>query len=328
MKAVILCAGKGTRLRPFSYSIPKHLLPVCNKPVLRYLLDEINEIGFITEIAIIVSEETKSCIQDYIQNQCQDLPFHFTFLTQKVPLGLAHACSIAEAFIGSDDFLLLLGDNIIPGGIQAIFGNQVNQTIIDNAVVLVRKVQDPRAYGVVEFDRSGNIISMEEKPAVPKSDYVIVGIYRFKPTIFQSIKEIQPSKRGEYEITDAIFNLKQKEGHVTVKVFEGDFLDIGKPDSLLEANLYIMKHDKNHLNPIDPTSKIVNSQIRTSVSIGPNCLIQDSILQNCIVLESTTIQGANLQNSIIGRNCRIHFDHQEKSSIQIMISDGSSIIKD
>lgn len=328
MKAVILCAGKGTRLRPFSYTIPKHLLPVCNKPVLRYLLDEMKEIGEIQDIAIIVSEETKIPIQEYITAKCQDLPFQFTFLLQEYPLGLAHACSMADSFVGLDDFLLLLGDNIIPGGIRAMFEQQQDPIDLEDATILVRKVPDPRPYGVVEFDKAGRVISMEEKPTDPKSDYVIVGIYRFKPIIFNAIKEIKPSKRGEYEITDAIFNLKNKTGSVKVKVFNGDFLDIGKPDSLLEANLYIMNHGKNHLEPIDPTSQISNSQIESNVSIGSNCVIQDSILRHCIVLENTTIRGANLINSIIGRNCNIQFKNQDKNPIKIIVSDDSKIEKD
>lgn len=325
MKAVILCAGKGKRLRPFSYTIPKHLLPVNNKPVLRYLLDELAEINEIKEVAMIVSQETYNPIKEYISINASELPFQFSYCKQDIPLGLAHACLMAKDFVQHDEFLLLLGDNIIPGGVKSILSPLQSAQTIPDATVLVRKVLDPRSYGVVEFDSIGNILSMEEKPLKPKSDYVIVGIYRFNERIFDSIANIKPSFRGELEITDAIFYSKNLGQNVYAKIFDGFFLDIGNPESYLSANQFIREQDarlKKEMNP-----NVVNSSVSDNVSIGFLSQVIDSKLENCIILDGTKIINSYLKNSIIGKNCIIDLGNLGKEPISIIVGDDSILKK-
>jgi glucose-1-phosphate thymidylyltransferase len=324
MKAVILCAGIGKRLRPFSHSTPKHLLPVCNIPVLQYLLDELSLENRVKEVALIVSKETIDPIRDFLVEKTNSFSFQFTFLLQDIPMGLAHACSMAEVFVDGEDFIMLLGDNIIPGGCHAILSSQKEIDETNDAVLLVRKVMDPKPYGVVEFDREGNILSMEEKPINPKSDYVIVGIYRFKPCIFESIRQIKPSLRGEYEITDAIFHLKSFQKNVKAKIFDGIFLDIGNPQSYLAANQYMIENLCKE-PPIDSSSSIRGSFLEKDVSIGKHVTINDSKLSNCIVLPGTHIEYSNLKNSIIGKNSFISINNQCGEALELILGDDSKI---
>jgi glucose-1-phosphate thymidylyltransferase len=324
MKAVILCAGIGKRLRPFSYTLPKHLLPVCNKPVLHYLLEEMKQANIIKEVAVIVSQETAKPIQDYLNEKKDIFPFQFTYLFQDKPLGLAHACSMSETFIAGDEFIMLLGDNIIPGGVKAILTTENMGEGTCDASLLVREVDDPRPYGVVEFDESGNVLSMEEKPVTPKSNYVIVGVYRFKSSIFDSIRQIKPSYRGELEITDAVFHLKSVHKVVKAQIFDGIFLDIGNPQSYLSANQYMIHHF-NQINPIDKTSKIEESFLSSDVSIGANVKISHSRLTNCIILPDTEIRNSNLKNSIIGKNCKIMLNNRDEDAVELIIGDDSKI---
>lgn len=326
MKAVILCAGKGKRLRPFSYSIPKHLLPVCNQPVLGYLLEELSSTCQVNEVAMIVSKETINPIQEYLSKKRADLPFHFTYLFQDQPLGLANACSMAEKFVSGDEFMMLLGDNIIPGGIQAILDPTL-ETDLPDTTILVRPVADPTPYGVVEFDNEHRVISMEEKPAKPKSSYVIVGIYRFKPSIFSSIQQIKPSQRGELEITDAIFHQVQTGKKVKVKIFEGTFLDIGSPQSYLSANQYIIEH-YNQGSSIDESSVVRNSSIDWNVSIGEKSEVLDSELTNCIVMAGTKINKSKLKNSIMGRNCQIKLNNLSEKATELIVGDDSLVTRE
>lgn len=324
MKAVILCAGIGKRLRPLSYSLPKHLLPVCNIPVLQYLLDELSLENIVKEVALIVSKETMAPIRDFVTEKSHSYTFQFTYLLQDIPLGLAHACSMAESFVDGDDFVMLLGDNIIPLGCHSILSSEKTIEQTDDAVLLVRKVEDPRPYGVVEFDKLGNILSMEEKPKNPKSDYVIVGIYRFKSSIFDSIRQIKPSQRGEYEITDAIFHLISLQKKVRAKIFDGVFLDIGNPQSYLEANQYMINHFCEE-PPIDSSSLVTNSIIEKNVCLGKNVRIKNSKLSNCIILSGTTIEYSNLKNSIIGNNSFISINNQNNEPLELILGDDSKI---
>lgn len=322
MKAVILCAGKGKRLRPFSHSLPKHLLPVANVPVLQYLLEELAELHLVSEVGIIVSAETQSFIKDYIEENAQTFPFQFTYLFQDKPLGLADACAKAEKFVGGDSFVMLLGDNIIPGGLKSILSDFSEKNA--DATILVRNVEDPRPYGVVEFDQQGHVLSMEEKPQVPKSTFVIVGVYLFKPIIFSSIQQIKPSSRGELEITDAIFLLTKENRNVIAQPFYGEFLDIGNPISYLDANRYAIEHFSK-VTPISNSSQIISSHISDNVSLGPNTHIENSHLTNCIVLEGSTIRNSYLKNSVIGRNCWIELKNQIDSISQLILGDNCMI---
>lgn len=325
MKAVILCAGKGSRLRPFTYSSPKHLLPVCNKPVLGYVLSEIEK-SKISEIAIIVNNETKEPIYKFITDNFRNHSFKFSFILQEEPKGLAHGCYMAKNFIGDENFFLILGDNIIPGCIENILPN--NEQFMEDARILIREVLDPTPFGVVEFDQAGRVKSLEEKPKNPKSNFVIVGVYLFKPVIFNAIENIKPSKRGELEITDAIQYLIKENLNVKAKIFSKTFIDIGSTEQLLYANDFILKNILKLPFIVAKSSYIENSNLLENVSIGENCIIKNSTIENSIVMDGTKLKGLNLSKSTIGRNCTIINNSENKKSVRLEVGDNSILILD
>ena len=198
MKALILAGGKGTRLRPLTYTSAKQLIPIANKPTIFYGIEAIVESG-ITEIGIIVGD-TKDEIMSSLGDGSQ-FGAHFTFIEQDKPRGLAHAVMIAEAFMDGDDFLMYLGDNIVRSGVKT-FVDQFKARK-PNAMVLLNAVDNPSQYGVVELE-GDRVIRLVEKPKVPPSNLALVGVYLFDRQIFNAVKSIQPSWRNELEITDAI----------------------------------------------------------------------------------------------------------------------------
>lgn len=322
MKAIVLCAGKGTRLRPFTYSIPKPLIPICNVPVLGYVLSEIKKTQ-VKDVAIIVNREIKEPIEDYIYNNLENYPFNFSFIIQTEPKGLAHACLMAKDFVGNDSFLMFLGDNIIPFCAKEILPD--NSTFTEEARILIKEVPDPTPFGVVEFDSSGRVVGLEEKPKNPKSNFVIVGVYIFKPSIFKIIESIKPSKRGELEITDAIQKLIEDNQDVTAKIYSGTFIDIGGTNQILYANEYVLKNMLNKTNIISPTSTIEESQLLSNVSVGENCIIKNSTLESTIIMNGTKLEGVNLKKSIIGRNCTIKNQSPVRLNLTLEVGDNSTL---
>jgi len=322
LKAIVLCAGKGTRLRPFTYSIPKPLIPICNIPVLGYVLSEIKK-SQVKDVAIIVNREIKDPIEDYIHNNLDNYPFNFSFIIQPEPKGLAHACLMAKDFVGNDSFLMFLGDNIIPSSASEILPD--SSSFLEEARILVKEVPDPTPFGVVEFDSSGKVVGLEEKPKNPKSNFVIVGVYIFKPSIFKIIESIKPSKRGELEITDAIQKLIEESQDVTAKVYKGTFIDIGGTDQMLYANEFVLRNILNKTNIVSPSSTIEDSQVLFNVSVGENCIIKNSTLENTIIMNETKLEGINLKKSVIGRNCTIRNHSPKKLNLSLEIGDNSTL---
>jgi glucose-1-phosphate thymidylyltransferase len=321
MKALILSGGKGTRLRPLTYTGAKQLVPVANKPILWYGIEAIVAAG-ITEIGIIISPETGQEIQSKTGNG--DLfGANITYILQDHPLGLAHAVKVAQPFLGDAPFVMYLGDNLIQDSLNPFLAAFSQQHL--DALILLRSVSNPSAFGVAKVDEKGRVLQLVEKPQVPPSNLALVGIYFFSSAIHQAIAAIQPSERGELEITDAIQALIDQQKTVEALQLQGWWLDTGKKDDLLEANRIILDTCLNIAIEgevdtqsqiigrvqIGAGSKIVNSTIRGPVIIGDNCHIQDCFIgPYTSIADRVTLIDADLEHSVILQEAKVIEIHQ------------------
>lgn len=311
-----MSGGKGTRLRPLTYSGAKQLVPVANKPILFYCIDNIAQVG-IKEVGIIISPETGNEIKESVGNGSQwGIKIHY--ILQHTPGGLAHAVKVAMDFLGSDPFVMYLGDNLI--------GSNINTFLEDfkknapDALILLKEVKDPRKFGVAEVSSQGTVVRLVEKPDNPPSNLALVGIYIFSPRIHHAIERIKPSRRGELEITDAIQELIEM-GH-TVESFVIDtwWIDTGKKDDLLTANAILLdeclKVDIG--GNVDRESKILGR-----VSIGKGTVIKESNIRGPVIIgENTVIEHSFIgPYTSIGNNVTIRSSSVEHS----VIMDGSEL---
>jgi glucose-1-phosphate thymidylyltransferase len=351
MKALILSGGKGTRLYPITYTSAKQLVPVANRPVLFRAVDAIVEAG-ITEIGIVVGD-TAAEIMEAVGDGSK-WGASITYIEQEAPLGLAHAVLISEEFLADDRFVMFLGDNVLEGGIT----NLVRQfTESDwNSQIVLTKVADPQHFGVAEL-RNGQVVRLIEKPKDPPSDLALVGIYMFDQTILEAAKSIEPSFRGELEITDAIQFLVDHDFKVYPYIHEGWWIDTGKPGDMLDCNRLLLETmEPRNLGTVDEESnlsgritiekgaQIINSTLRGPMIIGENSrvvdayigpytaiyhdvLIENTEIEHCIVLENSRITniGARIEDSVIGRNVEICRSPLRPKAYRMTIGDNSQI---
>ncbi len=316
MKALILSGGKGTRLRPLTYTGAKQLVPVANKPILWYGISAIVAAG-ITEIGIIISPETGQEIKDKTGDGSQ-FGARITYIIQDQPAGLAHAVKVAQPFLGDSPFIMYLGDNIVEADLSTFLKEFKEQN--EDALILLRSVSNPSAFGVAKVDETGKVLELVEKPKDPPSSLALVGVYFFKSVIHSAIAAIKPSARGELEITDAIQWLIDQKKNVGSRQLQGWWLDTGKKDDLLEANRIILDTRLNIevLGEIDDHSeiigrvkigkgtRIINSTIRGPVIIGENC-----VLENCFIGPYSSIADgvklieADLEHSVILKDAKV-----------------------
>jgi glucose-1-phosphate thymidylyltransferase len=316
VKALILAAGKGTRLRPITNTIPKHLLPVGNKPILFHVLDYIEEAG-IKDIGVVVSPDSRPYIEEATGTD-PEWGGKITFIVQPEPLGLAHAVKVAQGFLGDSPFVMLLGDNLVQGGIKD-FLSEFHASSSD-ASILLKEVPDPRAFGVAELDSSGQVVHLVEKPKKPRSNLAIIGVYLFTAEIYKAISQTKPSWRRELEITDAIQKLLETGKEVRSHILRGWWLDIGSNEGLLEANRVVLDtfSKRDIEGEVDSQSDIVgkvqigegtkleNSRVQGPVFIGTNCRIKNSLIKPFTnIWTGTAVEDSTVEHSVILENCRI-----------------------
>jgi len=290
MKALILAAGRGTRLRPLTYTRAKPLLRVANQPILAYALRNLVEVG-ISEIGIVVSESN----QDEIAREVMGLvEANITLICQTEQLGLAHAIRCAQDFLGDDDFCVYLGDNLFEGGIGR-YVDAFNATDCDATIALVR-VPDPRQFGVAVMNAQGRLERLVEKPDLPPSDLAIAGVYCFSQAIHPIIDALEPSARGEYELTDALQNMISSGKVVRGIEVQGWWKDTGRPEDLLEANRLLLERIEVHQR-----GTVENSQVLGRVQICEGAIIRNST----IVGPASIGAGAQLEGVYVGPHTSI-----------------------
>ncbi|PZU96201.1 MAG: glucose-1-phosphate thymidylyltransferase [Pseudanabaena sp.] len=321
MKALILSGGKGTRLRPLTYTGAKQLVPVANKPILWYCIESIVAAG-VTDIGIVISPETGEEVKNKTGNGDR-FNANITYILQDKPAGLAHAVKISQPFLGDDSFIMFLGDNLIESDLNK-FLNSFQQKQLD-ALILLRQVDDPTAFGVATVGSDGKVIRLVEKPKQPESNLALVGVYFFKKTIHQAIANIVPSARGELEITEAIQKLIDTDQNVEASELEGWWLDTGKKDDILAANQIVLdaRLKSQNLGTVDTDSnlsgriaigigsKVISCKIRGPVIIGENCYLENAYIgPYTSIKDRVTIISTDIEHSVILSDSKITGIHQ------------------
>lgn len=352
MKALILSGGKGTRLRPLTFTTAKQLIPVANKPILGYVLDQTSRAG-ISDTGIIIAPETGEYVKEYVKDGSL-WGIKVTYMPQE-PLGLAHAVKTARNFLEDEPFVMCLGDNLLGEGINNLV-DKFNREKLD-ALILLKEVENPGSFGVAVLDKKGNVIKLIEKPKEPPSNLALVGVYIFSPRIHEAIERIKPSWRNELEITDAIQELIGMGCNVKSEILNSWWLDTGKKDDILTANSIVLdEYVKNEINgsldnkskvtgriKIDTGTVVVNSRIRGPVaigknahiensfigpytSIGDNTYISDSSIEHCVILNNVQVKGIErLEDSLLGKDAKVLKNHTGHKALRLMIGDYSEI---
>jgi glucose-1-phosphate thymidylyltransferase len=351
MKALVLCGGSGTRLRPITHTMAKQLVPIANKPVLFYGLEAIKAAG-VEDVGIVVGETAREIIQAVGDGSKWGI--NVTYVQQDEPLGLAHAVMVAEPFLGDDDFVMYLGDNLIKEGITSLV-DQFRQNR-PNCQILLATVKEPERFGVAEL-AAGKVVKLVEKPEHPASDLALVGVYMFDGHVMEAVKAIEPSGRGELEITDAIQWLIDQGLVVDPHIIEGWWKDTGRLEDMLEANRIMLDtleaanegyvcSESNVVGMvvIEKGAEVVNSTVRGPAIIGEGAKIVNSFIgpftsiyygveikgseiEHSIILENSTITdiSGRIEDSLIGQNVVVERSPLKPAAYRLMLGDNSRI---
>ncbi|MDP4097103.1 sugar phosphate nucleotidyltransferase [Paenibacillus sp. P96] len=336
MKGLILCAGKGTRLQPSTYTKPKCMLPVNGEYILVSIIDKLVAAG-INDIGIVVNSsqgEIRKSIGDGERWNAS-----LTYLLQEEAKGLADAVNSARSFIEDSPFLLMLGDNLYEGEVEPLIRSlESNESA---ASILLQPVKDPSQFGVAVIENE-QIVSLEEKPLKPKSNLAIVGVYVFTGSIWSAIERLTPSRRGEYELTDAIQMIISEGGHVAYNVTTAPFFDIGTHERWLQANRYKMDHDPENFKippgmdasvkwippvRVHPTARITSSVIGPHVYIGPNSIVEDCILTNSILTDQVHLFHIHAEGSVFGSAVRMEEQEIQEQPARHILGDHASVMR-
>ena len=353
LKGLILSGGAGTRLRPITHTSAKQLVPVANKPVLFYGIEALVEAG-VKEIGIIIAPETG----DEIREEAGDgsrFGAEITYILQDEPAGLAHAVLTAEDFIGSSPFVMYLGDNLLRDGLRGLVSTFTEHE--PDALILLTPVDDPQSYGVAELDGEGHIVRLIEKPKDPPSNLALVGVYLFSNLIFDAARSLQPSWRGELEITEAIDKLIDDGRTVRSEVVRGWWKDTGQLADMLEANRLVLEELTNSIEgEVDEASKVEGrvvlgqgaklerSVVRGPAVIGAGAVIEDAYIgpytsigdgvrvhrsevENSIVLAGSVVEdlGTRMEASLLGKEVKLTRSHGMPKTLQLLVGDKSEI---
>jgi glucose-1-phosphate thymidylyltransferase len=353
MKGLILSGGRGTRLRPITYTSAKQLVPVANKPVLFFGIEAMASAG-IEEIGIIIAPETGDEIRAAAGDGSQ-FGVKITYVVQDEPAGLAHAVLTAEPFLGDDPFVMYLGDNLLQGGIEELV--QAFREHEPEALILLTPVPDPENYGVAELGPGGKgIVRLVEKPKDPPSDLALVGVYMFTPLIHTAAKAIEPSGRGELEITDAIQWLVDEGKNVESHIVRGWWKDTGRLEDMLEANRLVLetldRRVEGELIDSQADGRVVveagailerstvrgpavigagavlrDAYIGPYTAVGAGCTVENSEVEHSILLEGSSVHGleGRMESSLLGRDVKIARSDRQPRAYRFMVGDNSEI---
>ncbi|GAA3945211.1 glucose-1-phosphate thymidylyltransferase [Actinomadura viridis] len=347
----MLAGGAGSRLRPITHTSAKQLVPVANKPVLFYGLEAIRDAG-IREVGIVVGD-TAAEIQRAVGDGSA-FGLEVTYLRQDAPRGLSHAVLIAREYLGDDDFVMYLGDNFIVGGITGLIERFRRER--PQALIMLTKVSDPREFGVAELDAAGRVVALEEKPARPKSDMALVGVYLFTPAVHDVVAGLKPSWRGELEITDAVQGMIDAGHRVESTVISGYWKDTGNVTDMLEVNRLVLESVEHSVEgDVDEASELIGrvvveagatvagsrivgpvvvgagSVVRDSyvgpfTSVDRDCSVIDSEIEYSIVLRGASIDGVGrIERSLIGREAEVTPAPRVPKAHRLVLGDHSKV---
>jgi glucose-1-phosphate thymidylyltransferase len=351
LKGLILSGGKGTRLRPITHTSAKQLVPVANKPVLFYGIEAMAQAG-IEEVGIIIAPETGGEIKAAAGDGSR-FGVKLTYIVQDEPAGLAHAVLTAEPFLGSSPFVMYLGDNLLQGGIDDLV--LAFREHSPEALILLTPVADPENYGVAEL-HEGKVMRLVEKPPEPKTDLALVGVYMFTSNVHDAARAIEPSARGELEITDAIQHLVDQGNRVEPHIVKGWWKDTGRLDDMLAANRLVLDTISERVQGelidsqvdgrvvIEPGARLERCAVRgpaiigagarlTNCYIGPytaigeGCAIDNAEVEHSILLANSVIRDLDgrMESSLLGRNVKIGRDHRQPRAYRFLVGDNSEI---
>jgi glucose-1-phosphate thymidylyltransferase len=353
VKALILAGGEGTRLRPITHTSAKQLVPVANKPILYYAIESVAAAG-ITEVGIVVGD-TAGDIEAAVGDGSA-FGVGVTYIRQDAPRGLAHAVLIARDFLGDDDFVMYLGDNLLQRGVEELVDDFAGRPADVAASILLAKVPDPTRFGVAELDAAGQVVRLVEKPATPPSDLALVGVYLFGPRVHDAVRAIRPSDRDELEITDAIQWLIDNGHVVRSQVLDGWWIDTGKLTPLLEANRLVLETVERRIDGtvdaaatvegrvvveagasveaslvrgpvvIGAGTRVVRSYVGPFTSIAGGCEVVDSEIEHSVVLEGSRVTGVSrIADSLIGREAEVARSEAGPKAVRLMLGDHSRV---
>ncbi|HET7120254.1 MAG TPA: glucose-1-phosphate thymidylyltransferase [Solirubrobacterales bacterium] len=352
LKGLILSGGAGTRLRPITHTSAKQLVPVANKPVLFYGIEALVDAG-VKEIGIIIAPETGGEIREAAGDGSQ-FGAEITYIVQDKPAGLAHAVLTAEEFIGTSPFVMYLGDNLLRDGIRGLVSTFTEHA--PDALILLTPVDDPQSYGVAELDGE-RIVRLIEKPKDPPSNLALVGVYLFAPPIFDAARALEPSWRGELEITEAIQSLIEQGKTVKSEVVSGWWKDTGQLADMLEANRLVLEEVEPSIDgEVDEESRVegrvvieAGAELKRSVvrgpavigagariedayvgpytSIGDDVCVRRAEVEHSILLSGTVVEdlGTRLEASLLGREVKLTRSDGMPKTLRMLVGDKSEI---